>query len=164
MAAPALANAATTARRSYSSAQLKQNPSKQRSKRPERASVRVVRGGKAQSQGFDIRVLAKPIIAAALVLLLASIIKITIVGFSYETAQQTSELRTQISELESQTSSLSIQKSLVASPTNLRDKAEKLGMSASTNSETLKLSEDVVKTDSEGNLSLSLSLAAVAKE
>ncbi|MDO4854813.1 MAG: hypothetical protein Q4A43_05355 [Coriobacteriia bacterium] len=164
MAAPALANAAAPARRKYSSPAANPSRTERRTAKPSGARVRVVRGGKSQSHGIDLRSLAKPIIALILVFAIASIAKITIVGFSYNTAQQTSELRTQISDLESETTSLTIQKSLVASPTNLRDKAEKLGMSAAESSETIKLSKDVVKTDAAGNLSLSLSLAAVAKE
>lgn len=164
MAAPALADAAAPARRKYSSPATSPSRTERRTTSPQRAKVRVVRGGKSQRHGIDLRSLAKPIIALILIVAIASIAKITVVGFSYDTAQQTSELRTQISDLESETTSLTIQKSLVASPTNLRDKAEKLGMSAAESSETIKLSKDVVKTDADGNLSLSLSLAAVAKE
>lgn len=164
MAAPALANAAAPARRKYSSPASNPARTERRSNRSSKVDVRVVRGNKRQGIGERLRPFAKPFIALAVVLLVASIAKVTVVGFSYNTAQQTSELRTQISDLESETTSLTIQKSLVASPTNLRDKAEKFGMSAAESSETIKLSKDVVKTDAEGNLSLSLSLAAVAKE
>lgn len=164
MAAPALAPADRSARASRTQA----NPSRrqtERTRQDERRRVRVVPGGKAANQpSSNVSSLAKFALFALAVFAVIGILRVGIISASYGVASQTSELRSQITEMESESSSLSIQKSLVASPSNLRNEATSLGMSASSESETITLSEDVVKLDAKGNLSLSSSLAAVAKK
>lgn len=164
MAAPALAPADRSARASRTQS-VPSRREDERTRQRERRQVRVVPGGKAASQVSPrVSSLAKFALFALAVFAIIGILRVGIISASYGVASQTSELRTQISEMESESSSLSIQKSLVASPSNLRNEATSLGMSASSEAETITLSEDVVKLDSKGNLSLSSSLAAVAKK
>ena len=164
MAAPALAPAERSARGS----RTQTTPSRRESERTRRSrqrQVRVVPGKRQAAQvSPGVSFLAKFALFALVVFAVVGILRIGITSASYGVATQTSELRSQINEMEAESSSLSIQKSLVATPSNLRNEATSLGMSASSESETITLSEDVVKLDAKGNLSLSSSLAAVAKK
>lgn len=68
----------------------------------------------------------------------------------------------QIDEVRTTSASLEIEQSTLGSPANVKRDAKKLGMSAPYATETLMLGPDVVAYDSEGNLSLSQSLAAAS--
>ncbi len=72
------------------------------------------------------------------------------------------EIAAQIDEVASDNASLSVQKSVLGSPSAVKDRATSLGMAQGSASESLTLSPDVVCYDAEGNLSLSASLATAA--
>lgn len=169
-AAPALASADRSARRNQSQFHSSAHPattrrSSERTRREGRPDVRVVRGTRSQSAPSDrLVVVAKMVFFCVVVFALIGFVRVTISSVSYGVASQTSELRSQITAMESESSTLSIQKSLVASPSNLRNEATSLGMSPAENTETIKLADDVVKLDAAGKLSLASSLAAVAAE
>ena len=75
---------------------------------------------------------------------------------------ETDAITAQIEEVRTTSASLEIQQSTLGNPVNVKRGAKKLGMSAPVTSETLMLGEDVVAYDSQGNLSLSKSLAAAS--
>jgi cell division protein FtsL len=68
----------------------------------------------------------------------------------------------QISETTSANASLSVQKSVLGSPSAVKERAGALGMAEAAGVETIALAPDVVAYDGAGNLSLSASLSHAA--
>ena len=90
--------------------------------------------------------------------------RVFIASEAYGVASQASQLRSDISQARSEQEALAVEKSSIANPITLRNDAqERLHMSAPTKSEAIVLPEDVVITDGAGNLSLSGSVAQVAR-
>lgn len=128
--------------------------------------VRVVRGTKHSSHPVlsDAAVtLLKAAVVCMAVFLIISFVRVGLASAAYETASTATELSSEVADVRSTSESLTVQKSLLSSPSNIRNQAaaDKLNMAAPTTTETLTLPADVVATDSEGNLSFAQSISAL---
>ena len=86
--------------------------------------------------------------------------KFVIIGIAtVNTMIESQSLSAQIEDLSSTNAALSVQKSVLSSPTAVKERATALGRVAKEPSEILTLAPDVVAYDGAGNLSLSASLA-----
>lgn len=129
--------------------------------------VHVVRGTKHASHPVlsDAAVtLLKAAVVCMAVFLVLSFVRVGLASAAYGTASAATDLSAEVADARSTSESLTVQKSLLSSPTNIRNQAaaDKLNMAAPTEVTTLTLPADVVATDSEGNLSLSRSVSALS--
>ncbi len=96
--------------------------------------------------------------------LLVGFINITFVGATQSLAQEAESLQTSISQARESSKATEVQLGLLSNPTRIKEKAEEMGMSASSNPILIDLSDDVVVTDESGNISLTGSLAAISNK
>lgn len=69
---------------------------------------------------------------------------------------------TQVEQIRSSSESLQVQKSVLASPSHVKERAAQMGLVEASSIESVTLDTDVVAYDGQGNLSLSASLSAAA--
>jgi hypothetical protein len=108
--------------------------------------------------------LAKTVAVILIMVALLGFVRIGLASAAVETAVSSEELSTQIKTELSDTNALQVKASSLANPTYIRTEASELGMAAPTASSTITLSEDIVKSDNEGNLSLAQSLVALGAQ
>ncbi len=144
--------------------------SAQPARRPQATpNVRVVRGTKQSSHPVlsDAAVtLVKAVIVCMVVFLAISFVRVWLASEAYGIASTATELSAEVADARSASESLTVQKSLISSPSNIRNQAaaENLNMSAPAATTTLTLPVDVVVTDEAGNLSFAQSISALASQ
>ena len=117
-------------------------------------------------EGLDPRwqVVARVVIAIAAILFVAACVRVQIVSATVQASQEYQQVAADIETARAQGSALEVQASNLSSPGYVKDYAsQRLGMHAPATVETLTLGSDVVVVDEGGALSLSQSLAAVAR-
>ncbi|WP_350453977.1 cell division protein FtsL [Slackia heliotrinireducens] len=102
------------------------------------------------------------IVAVALAIICCA--RVALTAGSINVAIETSATNAQIEEARSVGDDLEVQQSRLANATIIRSQASRLGMAAPESTMVINLSDDVVVTDAQGNLSLSGSLTAIAAE
>lgn len=133
---------------------------------PERSpKVRVVPGGRPDSRPDSISssaiFLAKVFASILVVFAILGFVRIGLASATVTTALAADEIASSISSVRSEGNELEVRQSHLSNPANVKLEAEtKLKMHEPAEALTLTLSKDVVTVDSEGNLSLAMSLAA----
>ena len=122
----------------------------------------VVRGIPQPRVSSRSKIFMSLLLLASMVFLSVCFIRIGLTAATVMSGQTTQTVELQIKETSSNNASLSVQKSLLSSPTTVKERATTLGMTEATNAEMMTLEPDVVAYDAAGNLSLSASLANVA--
>lgn len=98
------------------------------------------------------------------ILLVAGAVRITVSAAALDATNTYQELSDELTTAHARESALEVQAANLSNPAYVRDyAANKLGMKAPATVETMALGEDVVVVDADGALSLSGSLAAVAR-
>lgn len=122
------------------------------------------RGRVAQSETLSSSVLliAKVVAVALVVAALFCVARVALSSAAVSVALESQQLSSQIETARTEGNQLEVEQSTLSNPTTVKNAATALGMAAPDETVQLALSEDVVKTDEEGNLSLSRSVAAAA--
>lgn len=134
--------------------------------RPERRPDISVIPGRGSAPQVDPRVfvLLRVFVAMVLILAIAGIVKIELGSAAVAASVTHDELAMDVNTARAEGSALEVQASNLSNPAFVREYAStKLGMSAPLTVETMALGEDVVVVDADGDLSLSGSIAAVAR-
>lgn len=128
--------------------------------------VRVIRGHRHQVETLDHRLItfSKIVIAVLLVFAALGCVRVGLTSLAVNASIQTEQTQADIDTARTNGTTLEVEQSKLANPTAVKKSATKLGMTAPSSVETLKLPADVVATDDAGNLSLSKTLARAAKE
>ena len=127
---------------------------------PRRESrVGVVRGIPRETISPSALRMAKFVILGIAIFAVRAVVRIGLTTATVNTMIESQSLSAQIEDLSSTNAALSVQKSVLSSPTAVKERATALGMVAKEPSEILTLAPDVVAYDGAGNLSLSASLA-----
>ncbi len=141
-------------------------PSRRGYEAPETPQVRVVPGRKTSTNpGLTERQIsvAKLVVIGLVVFLIVGFIRVSIASAAYTTASQVSQLRSDISAARTTGESLVIEESKIIGDANTKSIAmEKFGLVEPGVSTTLVLPVDIVAQNSDGNLSLSQSIANAA--
>lgn len=132
---------------------------------PERSpKVRVVPGGRPSSRPDSISssalFLAKALAVVLVVFAILGFARIGLASATVTTAVTADGIANSINTARSEGNELEVRQSHLSNPSNVKDAASALGMVEPTDALTLKLEKDIVSVDSEGNLSLAMSLAA----
>ena len=138
----------------------------QTSPQPEyRPRISVIPGrGPAPRVDSRVFVLLRVAVAVLVILGIAGVARIYFIGEAVTASVANQELSMDVNAARAQGSALEVQASNLSNPTYVRDyAANKLKMQAPATVETMQLGEDVVVVDADGALSLSGSLAAVAR-
>ncbi len=129
--------------------------------------IRVVPGrGAGQAQNTlpsSVIFLAKVFAVILVVFALLGFVRIGLASATVTTALSSQEISTEIEAARSAGNSLEVRESYLSNPSNIRLEASKLKMAAATDASVITLPKDVVITDEQGNLSLSMSLAAATQ-
>ena len=123
--------------------------------------------GRGPAAKIDPRVFValRVLVAMVLILMIAFVARIQLVNAAVAESITYDELAMDVNTARATGSALEVQASNLSNPAYVRDyAAKKLGMAAPTTVETIALGEDVVVVDEGGALSLSGSLAAVARK
>lgn len=96
------------------------------------------------------------------VLCIVGAINVTLTGATQSSAQEATSIQTSIDKSRESGKAAEVQLGLLSNPTRIKEKAEEMGMKAATSTITINLSDDVVKLDGDGNVSLTDSLLAAA--
>lgn len=134
--------------------------------RPERRPDISVIPGRGAQPALDprVRVLLRVVVAIALILAVAGVVRVGFTNAAVAANIANEELSMDVNAARAEAGELEVQASNLSNPAYVREYAStKLGMQAPETVETLTLGEDVVVTDGDGALSLSGSLAAVAR-
>ncbi|MGN0302035.1 MAG: hypothetical protein ACI4BI_04070 [Anaerotardibacter sp.] len=138
-------------------------PSRRGYEVPETPPVRVLPGRKTSSNpGLSERhiAIAKLIVIGLIAFLIVGFIRVSIASAAYTTASQVSQLRTDISAARTTGESLVIEESKIIGDANTKSMAmQKFGLVEPGVSTTIVLPVDIVALNSDGNLSLSQSIA-----
>ncbi|MCL1797389.1 MAG: cell division protein FtsL [Eggerthellaceae bacterium] len=129
--------------------------------------VRVVPGNRQQKTSSYLSrsaILLVQFFAAALVVFtLLGFVRIGIASATVTTELGAEEVSAKIESARSFGNELAVRESYLSNPAYLKTEASKLMMCEPAQNDALYLADDVIKTDSEGQLSLSLSLRAIAQ-
>lgn len=107
--------------------------------------------------------LAKVLAVVLAVVAILGCVRISLSSATVMTALETRELSSQIETARSEGNALEVVQSSLSNPTRVKDAATLLGMSAPAYVANIDLSDDVVVTDDQGNLSLSGAAAVLAQ-
>jgi len=130
-----------------------------------RPDITVIPGSGPASR-IDPRVFVaiRVIVAVVLILAVAAVVRLQFYSAAVNASVAYEELSMDVNSARAEGSALEVQASNLSNPAYVRDyAANKLGMAAPATVETMVLGEDVVAVDADGALSLSKSLAAVAR-
>lgn len=105
----------------------------------------------------------KAMAAFVVVFALVGVGRISLSSISVAAAIEANQLSQDIYAAREAGNSLEVEQSMLSNPTRIKTEATKLGMNEPSQTHFIVLPEDVVVTDAEGNLSLSGSIAAIAK-
>lgn len=133
---------------------------------PERRPDITVIPGRAPRPSLDprIHVVIRVIVAVTVILMLAGLLRVGFASAATTANIAHEELSMQVNAARAEGGELEVQASNLSNPAYVREYASsKLGMQAPLTVETMTLGEDVVVVDEDGALSLSGSLAAVAR-
>lgn len=95
---------------------------------------------------------------------LLCVARVSLSSATVATAMENQEMSNQISTARTEGSSLEIAQSKLAAPSRVKEQAASMGMASPNDVMMIDLSGDVVKTDSNGDLSLSRSIAAATQQ
>lgn len=120
----------------------------------------------AASQGVSTLVGFVGKVAAVVILAftLLCVARVSLSSAAVATALDNQEISNQISTVRTESSALEITQSKLAAPQAVKEKAAELGMASPASVMMIDISGDVVKTDSNGDLSLSGSVAAAVQQ
>lgn len=109
-------------------------------------------------------IFARVVVTVMLILAVAGVVKITLTNAAVNTSIEYAQVTADMNTARAMGSALEVQASNLSNPAYVKDYAKQhLGMTAPAVIETMRLGEDVVALDESGALSLSQSLAAVAR-
>lgn len=132
-----------------------------------RPDVRVVPGGREDSQSEAKPVTGslvfKLIIAVMVVFALTCFATITLKSATSAVLSDTKTVESSMNSIKSDSTTLEVQNSALSNTSTIKAHAEKIGMSAPYEVDTIVLSKDVVATDASGSLSLSGSIKNAAE-
>ena len=134
--------------------------------RPERRPDISVIPGRGRAVQVDPRVfvILRVLVAVAVILAVAGAVRVHFMSAAVEASVAYEEIAMDVNTARAEGSALEVQASNLSNPAYVRDYAKtKLNMSAPATVETMTLGEDVVAVDESGTLSLSGSIAAVAR-
>lgn len=129
-----------------------------------RISVVPGRGIRTQNPVLPSRTVffVKVAVAALVAITLVAFVRIGLSTAATSASIQASELSMQIDEARSLGASLEVSQSVLSNPSEVKERAKKLGMSNPESTTTINLDADVVTTDSKGALSLSKSVSVAS--
>ena len=117
----------------------------------------------------DIVTLPSSVIASVVIVLVAAaivaafaMVRVTLTAESVSMSMEADSVAAQIDSARTLGNDLEVQQSRLANATIIRSQASRLGMAAPAATSVVTLDDDVVSTDSDGNLSLSGSIEAIA--
>lgn len=105
----------------------------------------------------------KALVVFVLVFACIGVGRISLSSLAVSAAIEANQLSNDIDAARETGNSLEVEQSTLSNPTRIKTEATKLGMNAPENTHFMALPQDIVVTDEQGNLSLSGSVAAVAK-
>ena len=136
----------------------------------DRYGIEVIPGGMAHTTQEKTRSLpslvglaARVLLAFVTVLALVGVIRVTLSSATIAVAMETNELDTAIEDAREAGNLLEVEQSTLSNPTRIKKEAAELGMATPKETTIITLDKDVVVKDSNGELSLSESLAACAE-
>ena len=133
-------------------------------RKPRTTQVSVVAGRRPDPVSPTAIRLAKLFVVFLCIAACVACVRIGLAAATVSTERATEDIAAQVEELKSQTASLQVRTSALSTPSYVKGKASgELGMAAAQSQAMLVMDPDVVCLDSEGNLSLSLSLASAAR-
>ena len=110
------------------------------------------------------KVFASVVITVAIILAVACMVRVGLMTAAVSTSIEYAQIASDMNTARAAGSALEVQASNLSNPSYVKDYAkQRLGMAAPATIETMTLGEDVVVLDENGALSLSQSLAAVAR-
>ena len=110
--------------------------------------------------GFIGKVVAVLILAFTLL----CVARVTLSSATVATANENQEISNQIDTARTEGSSLEIAQSKLSAPTRVKETAAEMGMASPNSVMMIDISGDIVKTDSNGDLSLSQSVSAMVQQ
>lgn len=124
--------------------------------------------GQSQNQVHRVSTLVGFVGKVAAVLILAftllCVARVTLSSATVATANENQQISNQIDTARTEGSSLEIAQSKLSAPTRVKETAADMGMASPNSVLMIDISGDIVKTDSNGNLSLSQSISAMMQQ
>ncbi len=131
---------------------------------PSRPDVRVRQGKNQQHESSGLWLTAAVLVAAmSLVVALFAVAHVWLDSASVSLSVQAQSVSTSLVEVRHEGSLLEVEVSSLSNPTRIQEAANALGMISPDSATIIKLGEDVVVTNAEGDLSLAGSLKVVAR-
>ena len=130
------------------------------------SDISVVPGGgrepRAEGLSTSVVTLAKVAAVVLVVLALLGTARVALSSAAVAVALEAQQYESQIDEARVEGSKLEVTQSALSNPTHVKEQAAALGMAVPSEVTSIDLADDVVKTDAEGNLSLSESARVAA--
>lgn len=128
--------------------------------------LRVVRGRGVHAAPLDQKyfTLAKVVLAFALAFALVGCLRVAFTASTVTSTMAQDSLSEDISEVRSATNGLEVKQASLSDANYVKKQAEALGMGEAAETTVVTLSEDVIATDANGNISLAKSMAVAASQ
>lgn len=133
-----------------------------------RRPFEVIPGGRKDSQtesaSSTVMLFAKIVIAVIIVFAMIGVVRITLSSATVALALETNQIDKAIDQVRDVSSSLEVDQSKLSNPTRIKSEADRLEMITPASTTFIDISDDVVKTDSTGALSLSASVRTTVEQ
>lgn len=132
-------------------------------RRERNTQVRVVPGTRQADAVSPLFVtVVKAAFAVLMVFAVVACVRVWFTAATVNTLLESQVTSSQVDQIRSSSESLQVQKSVLASPSHVKERASQMGLVEASSVESVTLDTDVVTYDGQGNLSLSASLSAAA--